>query len=97
MLSLVIVWLYKRGYAVGMETTHTTKFIAGNTYSCRSMGDYDCVFTFDILSRTAKTVTFTYYNETKRAKINTNSDGQEYILPLGRYSMAPVLYATSAI
>lgn len=68
-----------------------TKFQVGKTYYSRSVCDYDCVWAHSIAKRTAKTVTL---GNGKRCKIKINAfDGIEYILPLGNYSMAPMLRA----
>jgi hypothetical protein len=69
-----------------------SKFQVGRTYSCRSVGDHDCVFSFAILSRTAQSVVINSHGTTARRKIRVR-DGVEEIDPLGRYSMAPVLSA----
>lgn len=69
------------------------KFIIGKSYSCRSIGDHDCVFEYTVLSRTDKTVTISgdcIERKPRRRKIYTDQNG-EYILPLGDYSFAPVL------
>ena len=70
-------------------------FIPGKTYTTRSVCDYDCIFTFKCIKRTAKTVTFESIMRNKpiRVKLRTESDGSEWVLPLGSYSMAPVLHA----
>lgn len=68
------------------------KFIVGKTYSVRSICDYDCVFKFEVLARTDKTVTIKKHGNVVRRKIRV-SDGVEKIDPLGRYSMSPVLSA----
>ena len=73
--------------------TNTLTFNIGDELSCRSFGDYDCIFRFTVLSRTAKFVSLSYYNETKRVGIKIDRDGNEYCLPLGNYSMAAVLRA----
>jgi hypothetical protein len=74
-----------------META-TMKFKVGQTIAVRSIGDYDCVFKFEVVKRTDKFVTFKYFNELKRVGIKVR-DGREYCFPLGTYSMAPVAYA----
>jgi len=74
--------------------SHGTTFKVGETYYTRSFADWDCVFEFTITGRTAQFVKYTYFNENRRAKLSVDRDGNEYILPLGRYSMAPVLTAT---
>lgn len=71
------------------------KFQEGKTYSSKSICDSDCVFSFKILKRTAKTVTINSLfnkNETTRCKIH-EYEGSEMIYPLGKYSMAPILRA----
>lgn len=73
------------------------KFETGTTYYCRSICDYNCIWKFTVTARTAKTVTITQTDgygkgKAKKAKVYEASDG-EYIYPLGRYSMAPILRA----
>ena len=81
-----------------MNTTNTApaKFIVGQTYSCRSACDHNCVWSFTVTARTDKSVSLSgeFMNgvkaATKRIKV---WDGQETVLPLGAYSMAPTLRA----
>lgn len=68
------------------------QFIVGETYSCRSICDWDCIFSFKIVRRTEKTVTISYHGKEVRRTIRV-ADGSEQIDPHGRYSMAPVLRA----
>lgn len=68
------------------------KFEEGKTYSCRSIADYDCIFSFTILSRTRQTVFIRGSMTEGRRKIRIR-DGVEEIDPLGRYSMSPILSA----
>lgn len=63
------------------------KFEIGKKYMARSVCDYDCVFTVEIVSRTDKSVVVKG-DSNKRCKIYTDNNG-EYIIP-ERYSMAPV-------
>ena len=67
-----------------------SKFQVGQELAVRSLGDYDCVFRFTVVSRTAKFVTLSYYDELKRVGIKTDNES-EYCYPLGSYSMAPRL------
>jgi hypothetical protein len=71
----------------------TKKFQIGQEISARSACDYDCVFRFTVVKRTAKTVTVKYHNELKTIKVRVWSDGGEYCYPLGTYSMAPSVFA----
>jgi len=82
-----------------MTTTTTTqdiiRFNVGDQLSARSLCDYDCIFRFEVLSRTAKFVTLKYFNEEKRVGIKVR-DGREYCYPLGTYSMAVSVHAQEA-
>ena len=71
-------------------------FEIGKTYSTRSICNHDCVWSFTIINRTAQTVTITDGKETKKCRINKKLSeyrGSETILPLGNYSMAPMISA----
>ena len=69
------------------------KFTIGQEVSARSMCDYDCIFQFKVVKRTAKFVTLQYFNELKRVGVKTNKEGCEYCLPFGNYSMSAIVYA----
>jgi len=73
-----------------------TKFEVGQELAVRSLGDWDCVYRFTVVSRTAKFVTLNYYGESKRVGIKTD-DKSEYCYPLGSYSMAPRLRSTASL
>lgn len=79
------------------EAPAKLRFEAGKTYTCRSVCDHDTVFSWDCIKRTAKTLTLKKSNtafsknESFRVKIYTDSEGNEYALPSGRYSMCPVI------
>jgi hypothetical protein len=75
-----------------MTSTTTRKFQIGRTYSARSICDYDCIFSFEILRRTEKFVTIKYHDRVVNRKVRV-VDGVEHIDPHGRYSMSPVLSA----
>jgi hypothetical protein len=68
-----------------------SKFKANTTCSTRSVADYDCVFNFEVVKRSAKTITIKYHGDLKRCKIHTDENGDEFAYPLGRYSMCPVI------
>lgn len=72
-------------------------FKVGKTYSCKSPCDQNCVWSFEVVSRTAKRVTLRgnfmaggVENRSFGVKI---WDGAETVKPLGSYSMAPTLRA----
>lgn len=46
-----------------------TKFETGKSYSVRSACDYNCVWTYEVIERTAKTITVTDGNEVKKLRI----------------------------
>lgn len=74
------------------------KFEIGKTYECRSACDHNCVWTYEVINRTAKTVTVrdTDDNTIIKARINdqvSEWNARETVFPLGRYSMAPSLKA----
>lgn len=70
------------------------KFEVGKSYWTRSPANYDCIFTVQILSRTEKSVTVRYNEQTftRRVKVDTH-DKHEYFMPFGSYSMAPCINA----
>lgn len=76
------------------------KFEVGQSYQCRSVCDWDCVWTFRVVSRTAKFITIVQDNDPhekpKRVGVREYK-GIEAASPLGTYSMAPVISAGRAI
>lgn len=73
------------------------KFEVGKTYYCRSVCDYDCVWKYTIASRTEKTIRTTCGKTLRINKKLTNYFDIEQVLPLGNYSMAPILSADKVI
>lgn len=73
------------------------KFEIGKTYSMRSACDHNCIWTFTVAKRTACTVTLVDVdtNKTRNCRISKiySNNNSEAVLPLGNYSMAPVLRA----
>lgn len=74
-----------------MSTTSNT-FQVGTTYYARSAANYDCVWGFEVIARTAKFVTLREDDDTMRVGVKTDAEG-EWALPFGTYSMAPVIRA----
>lgn len=85
-------------------TTNTTTpapsatFAVGDIVSCCSACDSDCVWTFEVIKRTAKFITIrdTTSGEVNRVGVQTNPwnpTDPETALPFGRFSMAPVIRA----
>ena len=72
------------------------KFEIGKTYTMTSPCDRNCVWTYTVTKRTAKTITISDGTETKSCRVNAQVSeyrDAESIFPLGRYSMCPVLSA----
>lgn len=74
------------------NTNTVTAFEVGATYFCRSICDSDCIFSFEIIKRTDKTVWIKSASRTKARRVRV-WDGVECIDPHGRYSMSPILSA----
>lgn len=76
------------------------KFEIGETYETRSACDYNCIFSFEVINRTAKRITLKCNNTgdvhkrgvTAHLEMGSNEE-HEACYPLGRYSMAPFLRA----
>lgn len=84
-------------------TTQIRKtFEVGSTYSTRSICDHDTIFRWEVVRRTAKTVTIrsvyangSYGDEVRRGIVRNYSDPNlETVYPNGKYSMCPVIDAT---
>lgn len=70
------------------------KFEVGKTYQTRSACDYDCIFSYTVISRTERSVTLETNRGTVRRGVKPNYDKTaEMCLPEGRYSMCPVITA----
>lgn len=68
------------------------QFIPGGRYALTFPCNSDLHVVYEVLKRTQKFVTVTDGRDTVRCKIDT-FQGEEFCLPLGRYSMAPALRA----
>ena len=80
-----------------ITATNTATFTPGEELSCRSLGDWDCIFRFTVLKRTAKFVTLAYYDDTMRVGVKVDRDGNEYCHPFGTYSMCATLRAGAEV
>lgn len=69
-----------------------TQFEVGKTYWTRSICDSDCIFAFEILGRTAKSVTVKVHGRVARRRLSCYL-GNEQFRPFGNYSMAAVIGA----
>lgn len=72
------------------------KFEIGKTYSMRSICDHDCVWTYTVTARTAKTITISDGEKVQKCRIIKAASeyrSAETVYLLGQYSMAPALTA----
>lgn len=76
-----------------MTNQITQTFTVGKTYTCRSVCDHNCIWSFEVIARTAKMVTL----KDERGKVIKKGiklyDDTETCMPLGVFSMAPILRA----
>ena len=70
----------------------TTQFQVGRTYATRSICDSECIFSFTILGRTAKSVTINVHGKTVRRGLSIYN-GAEQFKPYGSYSMCAIISA----
>jgi len=71
------------------------QFETGKTYSTRSICDHNCIFSFEILRRTAKSVWIKDRddnNKPVRRGIEVWRDVESFY-PFGKYSMAAIISA----
>lgn len=71
----------------------TQTFVVGKTYATRSIGDHDCIYSFEILARTTKTVTIKVHGDTVRRGVYVYN-GVEQFKPHGTHSMCAIVSAT---
>lgn len=72
------------------------QFEVGNKYSMRSICDHNCVWTYEVVERTAQTITISDGKKVKKCRISKKISeyrGAESVYPLGQYSMCPILSA----
>jgi len=69
-------------------------FEIGNTYFMRSPCDHECIWTYTVVRRTAKSVWLSEdgRGNVRRAAVKAYDDAEE-AAPLGNYSMSPRLSA----
>jgi len=69
-----------------------SRFEIGKTYAQPSICDYECIFSFTILARTAKSVTVNVHGKTVRRGLSI-WNGVEQFKPFGSYSMCTIIGA----
>lgn len=77
--------------------TQAAAFEVGKTYYVRSIGDWNCIWRFTVVRRSASSVWVTGCNDNDAAKVERRGigeyNGREMFSPFGRYSMSPTVYA----
>lgn len=68
------------------------QFQVGTTYATRSICDHDCIHSFTIQARTAKTVTINVHAKPVRRGLTIWNDVEQF-KPFGNYSMCAVISA----
>ena len=70
-------------------------FKVGQRFDVRAITNHDCIFKFEIVGRTEKTVSVKdlVCNKVYRRKIQEWEKGVESCSPYGNYSMAPTIRA----
>lgn len=69
------------------------QFEVGQTYTCRSIGDADCIYSVTVASRTAATITTSEGKKLGIVKGLSKFNSAECVRPMGNYSMCPVIRA----
>ena len=74
----------------------TNQIKSGQVLKARSVCDFDCVFSVEVIERKGAFVTVKAQGEIKRVKVMTDDRG-EHIYALGKYSMAPIFRASQEV
>lgn len=74
------------------------KFEIGKKYWMGSICEGDCIWKYEIVNRTNATITIKdEWGNIRKCRINkymSETDNVEAVLPLGRFSMCPILRAS---
>lgn len=74
----------------------TKSFQVGTTYATRSIGDHDCIHSFTITARTAKTITTKVHGKVVKRGLSV-FEGVEQFKPFGSYSMCAIISADKTL
>ena len=73
------------------------QFEIGKKYSMRSVCDHNCIWEYEVVKRTNSTITIKdekgNISTCRINKLYSEMDNGEVIMPLGKYSMCPMLRA----
>lgn len=82
-------------------SSYPARFEVGGVYTYRLATDASTLYEVTVVARTAKFVTIQEGHRGPerqvQRKVNLTAEGVEYVMPDGRYSMAPLLSAASRI
>lgn len=79
---------------MSMTATATTAFRLGQIVTATSAFDSECIWTFEVIHRSAKFVTLRDVDTGDLLRVGVRVHyGEEWASPFGRYSMAPVVRA----
>lgn len=77
------------------------RFEVGKEYATRSICDHECIFAYTVIGRTEKTVKIRdSFGTVKTCRINealSERNNAESIYPEGKYSMAPIIFASRPV
>ena len=74
------------------------KFEVGKTYATPSICDHECIFSFTVVARTAKTVTLEkIHGHTNVRRGLSLYEGEEQFKPFGSYSMCAIIGASDLV
>ncbi len=79
------------------STAQTIAFEVGKTYTMRSPCDHECIWAYEVVSRTASTIRLRDREGKARTCRVSLYMGVEQCKPLGSYSMCPILGADRGI
>lgn len=78
--------------------TESKTFEVGRTYKARSAADWDCVWSFEVVARSAKFITITEEDDPKPRRVGVYTfQGVEHAKPLGTFSLCPILAADKEV
>ena len=75
------------------NTKMTNTIQAGQVLKARSVCDWDCIFSVEVIERKGSFVTVKAQGNVSRKKVMIDDQG-ECVFALGKYSMAPIFRAT---
>ena len=91
-IKIVCIFDLSNKQKLKIMTTTKNTITANTTLTARSIGDYNCIFSVEILDRKKSFVTVKAMGSISRVKVYSDDKG-EFIYAFGKYSMAPIFRA----